>query len=736
MLKMNAKKILLSLLSFLSLFLLINAVNAQEDFSAFSIPSVSLCPCSNQAYTVTVQNTGLTASSYRVLASEAAAKWVTFKPNKFVLNPGQKGSFYAYVNSVCGIKGDYSLIIYVQNDKGLTKAIKQSLKFSECYDYSLAHGEIIEPAKSASFLNHEGDYTLCKNEKKSIPILITNNENFENRYTMLLDAPAFATLNLDKIHLGAKKSGIFLINVDTTNVGGNFDFKLDAISELGKVQRKNDVKVEVGECYALEVNLEKEKDAVCSGEYKDYKVVVKNSGNLEQNISLKLDGPEWANAGNITFFILKSGEERNIILGINPAEDVSGNFLIALSAMAGNKTMGFSDILGIDVATKAECYKAKIDMKKSVTNFYSKEFFFARIKNEGKRKADYNVSLEGVEWVGVSPKIMGLSPGQAANLNVEVSPGIDVEAGTYSVKINLESNGITYSKSADIIVKKENEFLKKAKSFIIYYQYYFYLFLVVIILLILFRKPIKMVKDRLKEKYRQHKIRSQRIMTLKLAREKKAEEKRKEKELEDKKREAEEEKVRKAELRAEKKEREISLKEFWKKYMVWAYVLVLLFVIAALGIFFGNYYKLFNAKYLHIYIRNFFYGYLYYILIGIGVVIALFLLLLFYNHINKKTDDGAKFKTESKKTDEKARKGKKLRFKAYLKVIASVLIAAALIYPFAYTGSNNLALGNFVNQIKDFFILYMDYIIVGIAILIVIILLIRFYKPLFKMLKE
>ena len=110
---MNTKKIYLGLFLFIILFS--SSVNAQEDFKATSKPLVELCPCSNQAYTVTVENIGTTASSYRVLASGAAAEWVTFSPNNFVLNPGQKGAFSVIVNSVCNIKGDFDLDIFIIN---------------------------------------------------------------------------------------------------------------------------------------------------------------------------------------------------------------------------------------------------------------------------------------------------------------------------------------------------------------------------------------------------------------------------------------------------------------------------------------------------------------------------------------------------------------------------------------------------------------------------------------------
>ena len=60
---MNSKKISLILFSFLLLILSVSLVNAQEDFIATSVPSVELCPCSNQAYAVAIQNTGSVAKS-------------------------------------------------------------------------------------------------------------------------------------------------------------------------------------------------------------------------------------------------------------------------------------------------------------------------------------------------------------------------------------------------------------------------------------------------------------------------------------------------------------------------------------------------------------------------------------------------------------------------------------------------------------------------------------------------
>src|SRR3990167_24532 len=273
---MILKKVLFTVIIF-SFFLLVpNAIFAQEDFKATTIPSVELCPCSNQAYAVTVENTGTAASSYRVLANRELSEWIKFSPSKFALNPGQKGSFSVIVNSACNIENTFDLEIFIATNAGAAKSLKQQLKFLECYDYSLKDGEITDAEDKIEFIAHDGSYELCKNEQKAIPVLITNNENFANIYRLKIDAPEWASLNEDEVRLNARKSGVLLISYDTTNIEGEFGFKIDAISRLGEVNRKKSIEANVGECYALDIDIKKDKDVICSSEEKVYDVSVKN----------------------------------------------------------------------------------------------------------------------------------------------------------------------------------------------------------------------------------------------------------------------------------------------------------------------------------------------------------------------------------------------------------------------------------------------------------------------------
>ena len=712
---MNINKFMINLLL---LFLLVNIVSAQEDFSATSLPSVELCPCSNQAYTVTVENTGSDASSYTLAAGGDSAEWITFNPDRFVLDPGQSGSFFVFVNSVCNIEGSSDLEIFITTGNGLTKVVEQTLVFSQCYDYSLQQGRVVDFVEdNVDYLQHDGAYNLCVNEQSSIPILITNNEEYENQYRLLLDAPEWVALNVNNVNLGAEQSGIFLISSDTTDIEGNFDFKLTVISALGEVQRKNSFEVNVGECYALEVNLEKEEDVVCGGEEISYDVEIKNLGTLGYDVNLEVDGPAWASLESGTLHI-DSDEEENVVLNVDPSSELSGSFVLTVHAVPDDRTeFRFSDSINVEIVENLACFQASINTKSSVTNLYEEDFFFVRVTNEGIKETTYSVSLEGPSWVEVSPESLKLNPGQTGNLNLNIDPAEDIVADTYEIKILLETGDALYSKNVDIKLKKESELIKTLKSTFKFYQYYIYLLIALVVLIIIFIKPIIKVKNNIGKRHERYKIKKERLEALKEAKEQREEERQKKKEHEEINKETERKKdLEKEETVKGKKERKS--KDFFKKYKAWIYSLIALVILIVIG----QYLKLYNLKYTPIYLRNIFYGYLYYILIGVGTVIILFGLVLLYNFFSKRKK---KVKNEVVK-EEKVREERWYDKPSY--VIAILVPIIIIIAALAYF--------NLFDDVKDFFVLYLSYFIIGILILVILIVFLRLYKKISKFLKS
>jgi hypothetical protein len=713
---MIIKSSLLAILKFSLFFLFSGLVIAQEDFSATSVPSVELCPCSNQAYTVTVQNTGTTESIYRVLANNELSDWITFNPSRFVLSPGQKGSFSVVVNSACNIKDSFDLEIFVATDTGLVKVLNQELQFLDCYDHSLELGNVVDISKEIEFIGHGNSYNLCKNEQKAIPILITNNENFDNIYKLNIDAPRWAVLNADEVQLGPGKSGILLINYDTIDVEGRFNIKLDAISRLGEVQRKKRIDVSVSDCYSLSIDIDEDPGVVCGGEEKTYDVAVENTGTIGRNVIIDVEGPEWVSLNNGSFY-LRTGSEKVLKLRARPGNDISGNFLAEVFSVSDNESsLKLSDGIDISVVSSKACYGIKIDLKAVINNFYSKEFISARIENNGIRSANYSLNIDGPSWIEVRPRSLQLDPGKIWNANIEVNPDQGVEEGVFDSKLNLESNGQVYSSAFKINVKGENDFVKKAKAAFRLYRYYIYVLLVVLVLIFLFNKPIRKFVIKSRKRYEKYKEKRERRAAARS--ERKARESQKSKQ--EKQKEAK---------KSEKREISKKVKKKTPTKSNTVRILIYILIIVAALIFIGHQNRLFNAKYLHVYISNFFVSYLYYILIGVGGIVVLSLAFLLYTFFVRK---GRKSSMKEIKAAEMRSKGKtKHRKIPYFKILVWIIIAALLVV----ANFPDIEFG-VLGDAKDFLILYQFYFLSGIGILVAIIFLIRFYNPLFKFLRE
>ena len=672
---MEVKKLVFKVFTFLLLVLFISSVNAQEDFSASTTPEVSLCPCSDQAYTVTIYNTGAVPSSYSLIAAGDTKDWMSFNPKNFALNPGEGGTFNVGINSVCNIAGDFDAEIIIQTSNGLAKAIKQTLTISECYDYSLELGKEVQEAEDAvEYMEHGKKYDLCTNAQYSIPILITNNEDFENEYSLYSNAPEWASFALNKVKLKGKQSGILLLDADTTGILGQYDVKLNSVSALGDVKRKNGFDVSVGNCYDLSIDVLKTQETACAEEKSTIDVLLENKGTLNQKIDLGVEGPRWAYFEEPSITLDPESEQATSLSFVPGAEDV-GNHNVKTFSVPDNKSeFKVFDSVSVEVIEKEACYQASISTKAAITNKYKEDFVFVKVTNNGIKEATYQATVEGPSWVSISPSTLTLNPGKTGNLNLKINPNSEDEPGSFTANIALESNDLEYTENVLINLKHETAFEKSVKETISYYKYYFYLLIALLVIILAFINRIISFFKKTKKKIRDYKIRRNRIRNLRIARENKKKENKK--------------------IRKQKKE---SLGTRTK--------VVIFVILAALSILIGHFMKLYNLKYLHVYVWNFVVGYLYYILVVMGILFLIAIALYLYN------------RQKNKKT-----RSKKFKFSITLRVLLIALIVFA-----SYFG--------WFNFLLDAIVLYSYYIVLGIVLLVVIIVAISLYKALSKHLK-
>ncbi|MDP3766188.1 MAG: hypothetical protein Q8R04_06765, partial [Nanoarchaeota archaeon] len=377
--------------------------------------------------------------------------------------------------------------------------------------YNLKQGE-----EKIEFEFYNGTYNVCEYEKKTIPILVVNKDaNIDSKYSLSASGAGWINLNAEEFSLPRKQSGVVLLDLSPgQKTNGKYSVKVNALSSVGDVKKDLSIEINVEKCYSLNLELEKEDDKVCGGVKKQYFGEIINDGKQKSDIELSIDGPNWINVDKNFISLAPNSKERFELKADLPA-NAKGTFSVFVSAVAKNLPSIKSERkLSIEVVPKYDCYKADVITDVKITNYYTNEFVPIKIRNDGIKQANYEISIDAPNWISIEPKKFSVNPEQIVNLNLNINPNAEVPEGAYAVKLNVKFEDIVYSKNIDVVLGR-GKFLKWLKSFFVFYQYYFYVILFIIIILFIFRGQIS---NKIKIKYKNYKINQARLKALEAAR--------------------------------------------------------------------------------------------------------------------------------------------------------------------------------------------------------------------------
>ena len=467
---------------------MLSAVYAQEDFSASAQSTLTFCPCSGQAYVVTISNTGTVASTYEISVSENAKDWVRFSPATFSLNPQSSTRVTVIVNSPCSQQQSVPLMLTVATQNGLTKTISQTLQFKPCYGFTLTQGEPINDstATSIAFSTHAGSYNMCAQDTAIIPLLITNTDtDFANAYTFTVQS-GNANLPVSSINLNPSSSTVVLVHVFAQNAGES-DVAIRATSQRGQLSATKGLTIEALDCYKLAVTLEPQRTQLCAGTTQQFPVRISNRGLYKQDIVLSSQGAPWANLDRQSVSLSPNRfSTRNLTLA--PSQTVQGTYSLTLSAAIPNKQISAQDTLQVMVDPFRECFSADILANNALVQ--GESYLPIRIKNTGSQQETYALWLENIDWATLSAQKITLNPDEEYHATLHVHPTTKVPRGKYAVVIGIASPHISTKEEFTLKYAPEGPLAAAIKNFFYTYRYYLYAIVGVLILLFLFRKPL------------------------------------------------------------------------------------------------------------------------------------------------------------------------------------------------------------------------------------------------------
>jgi len=384
------------------------------------------------------------------------------------------------------------------------------ISFVYAQDFALFSGGFYEPKdveEKIEFEYYNGTYGICESEQKTIPILVVNNDENGNKYSLNAAGADWIALNANEFPLAGKQSGVVLLNLNPgENTSGRYNIKISGLSFAGDTSSDLSLDVNVKKCYSFGMELEKESDKVCGGINKQYKGEITNNAEEKIGVELTANGPNWVSIDKNSFSVAANDKHEFKVNAEIPA-NAKGIFDVVISAAITNfPSVKKEKILKLDVVPEHDCYKADISTDEKIANYYSNSYATVKIRNSGIKTAVYEIEFEAPGWIGINSKRITLYPEQTAKFNININPATEIPEGTYPVKISLNFEDNVYSKNIDVFLTRENEFLNGVKSFFAFYKFYLIsgiLISLFVIFLIEFYRPLfKLLKsiDRPKRK--------------------------------------------------------------------------------------------------------------------------------------------------------------------------------------------------------------------------------------------
>ena|SRR3989344_1975125 len=410
--------------------------------------SQQICPGETARFNFKLRNVGDFSDTFLIAKEGQLSDSITLSDEQITLAKGESKDLFAYVNAGSDITGDFDFTITVKGLRGKSvQSINGKLIVNACYDYSLK--------------SDKNYISLCEHSSQLIPIQIKNDGSVTNNYNLQLEGESWMSIDQAKITLasGESKTVGFIVNPDY-GINGDYRAIVKAISEKGNVEQTSNYDVNVRSCYGAVVDIEKDQDKICSSLSNKYNVLIKNTGDFDQDYRFSIDGPTWALIDQSRINI-NAGGEGQVTLEINPGIQDTGEFdvKVNIEALDSSKTIS-SDSIKVMVVSREECYQPAIGINnKDITvNYDSSTTVPVVIENKGSNTATYTIAVTGTasSFVQLNPATISVDPGKAELVYLYAAPNIETPNGQYSatVSVRLGDSTILASDTINILVSE------------------------------------------------------------------------------------------------------------------------------------------------------------------------------------------------------------------------------------------------------------------------------------------
>ncbi|MEM4713968.1 MAG: hypothetical protein QXQ79_00270 [Candidatus Nanoarchaeia archaeon] len=318
-------------------------------------------------------------------------------------------------------------------------------------------------------LNFSSDsISLCATDTAVFVAQVINDRNVQDSYTVSLSgdgakwavaAPAGFTLKPNQI-----EPLYIYVTPSITALAGTYDVEV-TVSSFAKTEKAK-LSINVLDCHSGEISAEISEQKICSAKTANYELLLKNTGKYKENFELSVSGipKTWVEFSQ-NLISLNPKDSSQITLYVTPPADQTGVFKLKVTAASQNSRALATKEL---ILNSAPCYTFTLNAEKNYIALCegSEIKLPLSIENKGSLKNQYDLSIEGPNWVSLENSKFEIDPNSSASTNLVIHPNFG-DIGTYIAKITAtpktgvaEAQSISINSkscySADLKLSREN----------------------------------------------------------------------------------------------------------------------------------------------------------------------------------------------------------------------------------------------------------------------------------------
>ena len=412
---MNKRGLNLIFTAVLVILLSFNA-NAELSFSTQETEK-SICQSTTDVFTLFIKGTG----NIIIEKEGTASSFSTIIPSSF--ETAVEKPVFVYITPNSKIQPDsYNLNLKIK-DSSSEKIVPLKITVKNCNTFEVS-GELSKEVCSCNSQTYE--YT------------IRNTGMYKETYSISVNGNAKSLVELDKkeVTIDPGKSSKIVATVKTAcNDKGTKDFTLKIESKANKAVASVDNSIKINSCFDYTATVSKESVSICEHTQQEVSISIDNTADTSNDYTLKVTGPTWANLDKEKLSVnSKNKGIANLIL--TPDYGVEGDFDIKLGIESKSGNVNKENIIKVNVRKCNSISLEATNPSETVCQSTVKNIPL-KIKNTGEIDKTLQLS-ENSDWASIEEEI-AIGSSEDKEVQLKLSPESTTPTGKYTVIVKAES---------------------------------------------------------------------------------------------------------------------------------------------------------------------------------------------------------------------------------------------------------------------------------------------------------